>query len=211
MKKMMGWAASVLSAAVLLLAIAGVCLALLSVAARGRNATLLGYKPYIVSSDSMEGVFSAGDVIVSRRTDPAALEVGDIVTFLSMDPDLWGQVVTHRIVSRTEYAGEPALVTRGEANDLNDPYPVLYGNVLGRYCFSIPGLGHLLAFVRTPAGYVVVIMLPFLLLIALQVAGIVDILRQMRRSRRQEAAQEAAEEPLAVCAGQKDGAGGGEA
>ena len=57
----------------------------------------------------------------------------------------------------------------------------------------------------------VVILLPFLLLIALQVAGIVDILRQMRRSRRQEAAQEAAEEPLAVCAGQKDGAGGGEA
>ena len=43
----------------------------------------LGYKPYIVLSDSMHEVFAVGDIAVSKRGDPMTLKEGDIISSLS--------------------------------------------------------------------------------------------------------------------------------
>ena len=44
-------------------------------------ASLAGYTPLTVASDSMAPTFRAGDLIVIRKCDPAKLEEGDIITF----------------------------------------------------------------------------------------------------------------------------------
>ena len=41
----------------------------------------LGYKPYIVLSDSMSGVFEVGDIVVSKQTEISELKEGDTISF----------------------------------------------------------------------------------------------------------------------------------
>ena len=60
------------------------------------------------------------------------------------------------------------------------------GNVLGVYEFRIAGLGNFFAFIRTPAGYVVLILLPFVLLIALNVGKLIKSIKQYRSEKRAE-------------------------
>lgn len=157
--------------------------------------SLFGRKTYIVQSDSMSGVFDAGDVIVAKTPgDVTALNEGDIITFVSEDPDSFGAIVTHKIRSVEKRGGETVYRTYGVANGFDDLTPVPAGNVLGVYEFRIAGLGNFFAFIRTPAGYVVLILLPFVLLIALNIGGLVKSIGQYRAEKRSEREAAAAEQ-----------------
>ena len=157
--------------------------------------SLFGRKAYIVQSDSMSGVFDAGDVIVAKTPgDVAALEEGDIITFISEAPDRFGAIVTHKIRSVEKRGGETLYQPYGVANGFDDLTPVPAGNVLGVYEFRIAGLGNFFAFIRTPAGYVVLILLPFVLLIALNVGKLVKSIRQYRSEKRAEREELAAQQ-----------------
>lgn len=65
------------------------------------NATLFGYKPYIVLSDSMNTEFQVGDMAISKQVDPSTLQPGDIITYRSIDPANYGEMVTHKIREAT--------------------------------------------------------------------------------------------------------------
>lgn len=149
----------------------------------GRSeASLLGWKPYIVLSDSMQSEFEVGDIAVSRAVDPAALQPGDIVTFASVDPDSYGEVFTHKIRDITEYEGERAFVTYGTTTGDDDAYPAPFSRVVGRYAFRIPKAGYVFEFFKSPMGYVVLVLVPFSLLIGLQIRRFVGLLDQRRRA-----------------------------
>ena len=108
----------------------------------GRSeASLLGWKPYIVLSDSMQSEFEVGDIAVSRAVDPAALQPGDIVTFASVDPDSYGEVFTHKIRDITEYEGERAFVTYGTTTGDDDAYPAPFSRVWGSTRSAFPKRG----------------------------------------------------------------------
>lgn len=148
---------------------------------------VFGYQPFIVLSDSMSGVFSAGDMIVSRQMeDPQALQPGDIITFSSIDPNNYGGVITHQIREVTTYDGQTAYQTYGVATGANDTYPVPADRVIGQYAFHLPKLGYFFNFLKTPAGYVTVILIPFLLLIALQGIKFFRLFRQYKREQQAE-------------------------
>lgn len=148
---------------------------------RGGEASLLGWKPYVVLSDSMQQDFQVGDIVVTREVDDAAsLQPGDIISFESIDPDAYGEVFTHRIREATEYEGEPAFVTYGSTTGDDDTYPALASRVLGKLEFVIPKAGYVLDFFKSPAGYVVLVLIPFSILIGLQVRNIVRLVREDR-------------------------------
>ena len=157
------------------------------------KASLFGYKPYIVLSDSMNDVFAIGDMTVSREVDPETLEVGDIVTFSSIDPSNYEEVVTHKIREITTYEGGPAFITYGTATGVDDAYPVPFENVIGEYQFRLPKLGYVFQFLRTPLGYLTIILAPFLLLIILQTVRFFRLAKKYKMEQQAEiAAQRAA-------------------
>ena len=182
---------SVLATAILVFA---VCFAVFAVAVTlssgGRQASLLGWKPYIVLSDSMQPEFGVGDIAVSREVDPATLEPGDIVTFASANPDANGEVLTHKIRAIVEYEGSPAFVTYGTATGDDDEYPVPFDRVVGQYRFSIPKAGYAFEFFKSPLGYVALVLVPYSILIGFQVRG---FLRLIKANRSQQAEALAAE------------------
>ena len=160
-----------------------------------RNVTIMGYKAYVVLTDSMSEdptggpTFNSGDLIICREVDPQTLEVGDIISFTCMDPDseAFGQVITHKIYEKdVDASGEPVFRTYGTTTGAVDEELVYYNHVMGKYSFSIPDLGDFIQWLRTPVGYVLFIGLPFGALIATQVVNVVRAWKVLKAHERNE-------------------------
>lgn len=134
------------------------------------NRSLFGYKAFIVLSDSMSKTdFSAGDLVLVKSVDPATLKEGDIISYTSQNTENYGETVTHKIRKLTTDAnGEPGFVTFGTTTNTDDEIVVTYAYVLGKYQTSIPKVGTFFRFLKTTPGYIVCILVPFLLLIVLE-------------------------------------------
>ena len=194
MKKALHIAGRVVTALILVFAVTVMIFTIISVSTVGRDkSSLFGYKPNIVLSDSMQDTFAVGDLEISKEVDPQTLKAGDIITFISIDPANYGAVVTHKIREITVYNGEPAFITYGTTTGVDDAYPVPFENVIGKYLFRLPKMGYFFEFLRTPAGYITVILIPFLLLILTQAIRFFRLVGQYRAERRAEAEAKQAE------------------
>lgn len=131
---------------------------------------LFGYKAFIVLSDSMSKTdFSAGDLVLVKEVDPSTLKEGDIIAYTSQNTANYGETVTHKIRKLTTDAnGEPGFITYGTTTDTDDETVVTYPYVLGKYSSHIPKVGSFFQFLKTTPGYIVCILVPFLLLILLE-------------------------------------------
>ena len=61
-----------------------------------------------------------------------------------------GVAVTHRTVENRRE--DNSLITRGDANDMEDMEPVSYLNVVGRVKYHVPGLGMLMLYYVSAEG-----------------------------------------------------------
>ena len=149
---------------------------------------LFGFKFLIVTSDSMSATdFDAGDIAISKNVDPKTLKEGDIITFLSQDPDNFGEVITHKIRRLTTDAnGRPGFVTYGTTTDTDDRTVVTHEYVVGQYVGRIPKVGSFFMFLKTTPGYILCILLPFLLLILSQGLNCIRLFRQYKKEQMEE-------------------------
>lgn len=154
--------------------------------------TLFGYRALIVMSDSMSATdFSAGDLVLTRYVEPDTLQPGDIIAYSSLDPNSYGETITHKIRSRTTNAsGEPGFVTYGTTTDTDDAIVVTYPYVLGKYTGRIPKAGSFFLFLKTTPGYIVCILLPFLLLILMEGVHCIRLFKQYKSEQQTELNEE---------------------
>ena len=129
--------------------------------------SLFGYKAFIVLSDSMSKTdFAAGDLVLVKEVDSSTLKEGDIIAYSSQNTSNYGETVTHKIRKLTTDArGEPGFITYGTTTDTDDETVVTYPYVLGKYSSHIPKVGTFFQFLKSTPGYIVCILIPFLLLI----------------------------------------------
>jgi signal peptidase len=139
---------------------------------------------YVVISSSMEPTFDAGAVVLVKSVPAKSIETGDIVTYYAEGSGIiengQAELVTHRVIEVIETEDTLMFRTQGDANDAPDPQPVVAEAVTGRVTFSIPYLGHLIAFMTTDLGYVAFIGVPLGLLI---LSELWDLARAFRRDR----------------------------
>ena len=149
---------------------------------------IFGYKFFVVRSDSMSATdFSAGDIIFVKETDPSTLKTGDIISFTSQGQNNFGETVTHKIREiTTDASGDPAFVTYGTTTDTNDESLVTYPCVIGKYTGRIPNVGALFLFLKTTPGYIICILVPFLLLILYQGVNCIRLFRRYRKEQMEE-------------------------
>ena len=145
--------------------------------------SLFGYKAFIVLSDSMSKTdFSAGDLVLIKEVEPSTLKEGDIISYTSRNTANYGETVTHKIRSLTTDAnGEPGFITYGTTTDTDDETVVTYPYILGKYKSHIPKVGKFFQFLKTTPGYIVCILIPFLLLILIQGLNCVKLFRRYRQ------------------------------
>ncbi len=149
---------------------------------------LFGFKFFIVQTDSMSATdFDAGDIAISKNVDPATLKEGDIITFLSQDPNSFGETVTHKIRKlTTDVYGNPGFITYGTTTNTDDETIVTHEYVVGKYQGRIPKVGLFFAFLKTTPGYILCILVPFLLLILSQGLNCVRLFRKYKKEQMEE-------------------------
>ena len=150
--------------------------------------SLFGYKAFIVLSDSMSKTdFNAGDLVLVKEVDPSTLKEGDIIAYTSQNTSNYGETVTHKIRKLTTDAnGEPGFVTYGTTTDTDDETVVTYPYVLGKYSSHIPKVGRFFMFLKTTPGYIVCILIPFLLLILLEGIRCIRLFRKYKAEQQAE-------------------------
>ena len=156
--------------------------------------SLFGYKAFIVLSDSMSKTdFKEGDLVLIKEVDPSTLKAGDIISYTSQNTDNFGETVTHKIRKLTVDAnGEPGFITYGTTTDTDDETVVTYPYVLGKYHTRIPNVGKFFMFLKTTPGYIVCILIPFLLLILIQGLNCTQLFRRYKREQMAEMEKERA-------------------
>ena len=149
---------------------------------------LFGYKAFIVLSDSMSKTdFNAGDLVLVKAVDPSTLKEGDIIAYTSQNTSNYGETVTHKICKLTTDAnGEPGFVTYGTTTDTDDETVVTYPYVLGKYQGRIPKVGTFFQFLKSTPGYIVCILVPFLLLILLEGIRCIRLFRKYKAEQQAE-------------------------
>lgn len=167
---------------------------------------ILGFKFYVVLSPSMSPSennahlpasqkFNPNDIIISRKVRKLEkLESGDIISFISTNPDQsYGKVITHMIREPVYSEEDGHLIgfrTYGTTNGVDDLNLADPGCVVGKYVCKLPGLGYFFDFMKTTPGYIVCILVPFLLLI---LYNGVNVIRMFLRYRKEQTAELEAE------------------
>ena len=159
----------------------------------GNDRSIFGVKFYIVQTDSMslsennkdmDVHFNAGDIVLIKDVkDKTTLKEGDVIAFLSMNEDNRGETVTHMIreVKKNEDGKVLGYVTYGTNTGTDDKVLVEPEYVLGQYSGKLPGVGNFFAFVKSTPGYIVCILVPFLLLILYNGVNVIRLFRKYKR------------------------------
>lgn len=132
-----------------------------------------GYSFSLVRSGSMVPAIKVGDVIITRPADAANTQPGTIVMYLH---DV--EMITHRVLS----IDGNTLVTKGDALEDPDPWPVVMADVKGVYLFKLPYIGYAMNFVRTKLGWFLAIIIPTAAILGLLIK---DILKEAFRDEKE--------------------------
>lgn len=182
-KKTLDIVKNVVTWIVVALAVAMMIFTIISATTLDRNnRSLFGRKMFIVNSDSMKATdFAAGDLILVKEVDPKTLKEGDIISYTSTNTENFGKLVTHKIRKLTTTAsGDPGFITYGTTTGEDDKTVVTYPYIVGKYTGKIPKMGHFFQFLKTTPGYIVCILVPFMLLILSQAYESVRLFKQYK-------------------------------
>ena len=167
--------------------------------------SIFGVKFYIVQTDSMslsennkdmDVHFNAGDIVIIKNVDdPRALQAGDVIAFMSTNSVSYGETVTHMIreVKKTEDGKVLGYVTYGTNTGDIDKTIVEPEYVIGQYTGKLPKVGYFFQFFKTTPGYIVCILVPFLLLILYQGINTVRLFKRYKREQMEEMQEERAQ------------------
>jgi signal peptidase len=131
----------------------------------------------------MEPTIDSGDLIIVQQVDSSTVGVGDIIAFF--DPESTNNsVVTHRVTEVLSEGDSLSFKTKGDVNNTEDSLAVPSENLVGIYRTKFSGVGNVAMFMQTTTGLVVCVIVPLILLVA------VDVIRhrQFERQNQQDTA-----------------------
>lgn len=120
----------------------------------------------VVTSNSMQPAFSAGDLLAVKPVPPHSLREGQIVTIKRPT----GTLVTHRIIEINNVGDQVLLTTKGDANRIPDPDVASSAQVFGVVDGILPRVGQPLAWVQSRIGKATLFALIILTFAAYEVA-----------------------------------------
>ena len=108
------------------------------------------YHTVTALSDSMRPDFAAGDLLLVRPEPMRDLRVGQVLTYSVPVGDR--HVESHRVTAILHHGGEPVIRTKGDANNVADPWAAqLHGRTAWVEFGRIPDAGFLLVWLRLRA------------------------------------------------------------
>lgn len=166
------------------LLIMAVCLCLytvIQVLSKG-YVNLGGFMMFRVVTGSMEPTIPVGALLITQESDIESIAINDIVCFRTQVSEIWGKIVTHRVVGITESElGGILLETKGDANLVADGYFVDSSNLVGKVIWHTGDesmLADVLSVFASKIGFLGFIVIPCLVLISLIMKNTVGSIRR---------------------------------
>ncbi len=122
-----------------------------------------------VISGSMAPEIKTGSLVVTHFVDAEEIEVGDIITFHSYSTE--ESMITHRVIG-IGHSSSLYFETKGDANADPDSFTVPARNLVGRVIFYTPYWGYFTAFLNTPIGFLLAVVIPGSIIIALYIIAL---------------------------------------
>lgn len=144
--------------------------------------TVGGYSMFRVVTGSMEPTISTGSLLICKNTKIENIEVDDIVCYRTKISEIYGSIVTHRVVDKMkDENGKIYLETRGDANVSSDPYYVDSWDLVGKvdwYSKEDNIMNDMLSFLTSKMGFLMCIALPVLLISGMIMQSAVNNLKE---------------------------------
>lgn len=160
----------------------------------GQVPQVLGYSVFRVMTGSMEPEIREDSLLLVQKTPPEDIVPGDVISFFSPDPMLEGAVNTHRVVRIEKENGRIQFITKGDANVIEDTYPVDASALVGRVVFQSYGLGRAVSLLANPLVFGIIILLPLLIILLMNLYRAVRIAADIAKKEEEEAVRKALEE-----------------
>lgn len=132
------------------------------------------FRIYIVTSGSMEPAVKTGSIVISVPYQKYVQ--GDIISF-KQDKN----IITHRLMVKFFPEGansSPVYKTAGDANKSFDPWEVRDEEIVGKSVLSLPYLGYIANYAKTPYGFMLFVIVPATIVIYEEFK---NLLREMRK------------------------------
>src|SRR3990167_10353440 len=121
----------------------------------------LGIQSFVVLSGSMQPTIPVGSIIYTQKE--SWYPEGSVISFKSGDA-----TVTHRVVKVINRANTLYYQTKGDANSTVDGKEIITSDIFGKQVFSLPYVGRLIIFLKTPQGFFPLIIFPITVFIILE-------------------------------------------
>lgn len=168
-------------------------------------ANIGGFMMFRVVTGSMEPTIPVGALLVTREVDIESISVNDIICFRTQLSEIWGKIVTHRVVNiTTSGSGGILLETKGDANLASDIFFVDQANFVGKVIWHTGDgsiLADMLSLFTSKIGFLGCIVFPALLLAGMILKDSVTSIRQdlllvLEEQQRLQQAQSWEDDPL---------------
>ena len=107
----------------------------------GSGISVGGYRIYDILTGSMSPTIKPGSLVFVKETLPNEVKKNDVITFRS---DITNNVTTHRAIDIVNSDGKIEFITKGDANNAQDPVPLDEKLLIGKVIFQVPHLGSFL-------------------------------------------------------------------
>ncbi len=146
-------------------------------AKEGEVPSVLGFSVMKVQTGSMEPEYKTGSVIITRKIAPEKLKKGDVISFYVSSGQIVDQVNTHRIEEiRYIKSDFREFVTKGDANDYVDEYPVLQTRVIGKVVLNLGVFsGSVIGFLQNPNIILFFIVIPLVVITFFEAVNLVNL------------------------------------
>lgn len=128
------------------------------------NQFLFGYKPFIITTGSMETEYKTNCIVIVKQGPYDDIQIGDVVAFLP--EQLGGSGAMHRVVEETANG----FVTKGDNNEFPDDGYLTSENYIGRAVWHTNALAGYIDKLLEPNGVIKFFVIPLTGLLLLFVA-----------------------------------------
>ena len=115
---------------------------------------------------------------MTRQVSADKLAKGDVISFYSTGGQIANQVNTHRIDNILDLkGGQRQFVTKGDANDTVDEYPVYERRIIGKVVFNLGVFsGSVIGFLQNPNIILFLIVIPLVIITFLEALNLVNMI-----------------------------------
>ena len=179
---------------VVIIAAAVVVLIMVLLTKPGKPPSIGGFTLLRITTGSMAPTYDVDTMILVQETDPSQIREGDVISFYSSDPMLDGAVNTHRVVRIENEDGQYVYITKGDGNNVEDPYDVKSEYLVGKVIWSSVVLGKISRLVSNPLIFIPVILVPLAVILLSNFFQTISLARKIAKEEEEAAIREAVEQ-----------------